>query len=232
MNAYQSKAALISEHDAEVDDVIASLDAALGPCDNDQEEDEVDYPTWIDIDFPIEVDMIHHVRGFSIPIRLILTWMASHTEDRRFLAIRDDFFDDEDDDACMISDQYQLYDREELARLRIDRRNRKAKRDAERMSLPPNQFIVNEPMSPEERWGNHLAEGLALEAELHELNAKFDELDKKWEAFVETSEDNNQTANWIEVRRSELKLEGCKLDVQFDTLMARTDDLRRSVDHP
>lgn len=227
MNAYQSKAAPISVQDADVDDVIASLSHVLAPCDDDQDEDE--YPTWVDIEFPREVHMLHGVASLSIPVRLILTWIASHAEDQRFLAIRDDFYDEEHDDDFMMCDQFQLYDPEELARLRIDRRNKKAKREAERMCMPPSEVIELEPPSPEERWGSCIAEGLAMEAENSELGRKSAELDRKWEAFVELAHTGSMSLNWIDVKRSELKLEGCQLDLQFDTLMARMQDLESSV---
>lgn len=229
MIADQGKAALSSEDDAGVDDVIASLSDLARPPEEDEDEDE--HPRWIEIEFPREVDMLHRVASLSIPIKQILTWMASYAEDERLLAIRDDFYDEDDDDGFMMSDQYQDYDREELARLRFDRRNKKAKREYARNNFPASESIIIDPLSSEERWGVHVSEGLGLEAEQEVLGCKSADLDRKWDEYVETAGDRTTSPNWIEVARSELKLEGCKLDLEFSTLMARMDDLERSISH-
>lgn len=215
----------------EVDEVLVSLEADLSG--QDENEDDDDHPTWIDIEFPREVGMLHGVTSISLPIREILTWMTSKDPElkERLLAIRDDFYDEDHDDGYEMRDQHQIYDREEVARLRIDRRTRKLKREEERKMAPSTSDLVLS-VSSEDRWGANASEGLALEAALRDHWAQSDQLDRKWEQFVVNSRNEELSASWNEVRRNELRLEGSRLDLKFHTLMARMDDLENRCPTP
>lgn len=207
----------------EDDPILNELDG-LGGSEGEAEDDDCDnYPADVRVQLPREAQMLHHISSISIPVRQLLTWLAADDEDyaQKFLAIRDDFYDRDEDGELYISEQYQIYDREQLARLRVGRRNKKTKRDIARKSNPKVERLEIHRSTPVERYGPNLEKGLALEEEIAAHWEKSDELDRAWEDFVETEGVVGLSANEIHVRRMELRLAGRKLDLEFSRLMAR-----------
>jgi hypothetical protein len=224
----------------ETDPVLRQLDGLRGYEDPEGFEDD-DHPAELDIRFPREVAMLHHIYGATVSVHQLLTWMAADEPmmAEKLLAIRDDFYSRENDGGWEIGEQFQLSSHEELARLRVTRRKMKLQREAakERKKKAMSSWreargIKDDALSttvqgPRNRlkqfYGENLAEGIALEAELAAHRMWCAQLECKWEEFFEAV---GCASVPEDPRLDALRREERQLDLKLDALMVRMKDLR------
>ncbi|NMG42004.1 hypothetical protein GRZ55_22505 [Chelativorans sp. ZYF759] len=223
----------------QTDPILRELDGLRGCEDLEGFEDD-DHPDEVEIEFPREVAMLHHISGVTVSVHQLLTWMAADEPfmAESLLAIRDDFYSREEDGGWEVGEQFQIYSREELARLRVTRRKMKLQREAakERKKEAMSRWraargvkdetsctaVQGPKNSLKQLYGEDLAEGIALEAELATHRMWRAQLDCKWEEYFESADCDSGPGD---SRLDRLRLEERELAVEFDALMERVNVL-------